>query len=218
MKMILVINNLFLSLLLVINLVSCNNKNNPEKNKPEPSVTRAPTASYYLPVPAGWTKELISFPIDFAPGIRYKGMEDLRFAKGWGDVTSDEHWCYAFAWWLDGKPEINEGTLQQNLTEYYTGLVNRNTDKKSITHKTVPTVVTVKSMATMSGDIATYTGTISMLDYHSENPIVLNCMIHIKNCGTKDHEALLFQISPRPFDHLVWKQLNTLNANFSCGN
>jgi hypothetical protein len=219
MKIILVVKRLLLPLLLLINLAYCNNNDNPDKNKPASAVTATPVGSYYLQVPTGWTTELIPFPIGFAPGIGYKGMEDLRFAKGWGDIISDEHWCYAFTWWLDGKPVINEGTLQQNLTEYYTGLVNRNINKKSIReNKIVPTVASIKTMATMSGDIATFTGTISMLDYHSENPIILNCMIHIKKCDTKDHTALLFQISPKPFDHLVWKQLNMLNTNFTCGN
>jgi len=205
-----------LPLFLVVNIFSCND-NNVEKNTPSAATNK--TESYYLPVPTGWTKELISFPIDFAPGIPYKGTEDLRFAKGWADIISDEHWCYAFAWWLDGKPVIDETTLQQNLTEYYSGLVKRNViDKKIPESKTVPTVATIKKMVTLRGDRETYTGIIQLLDYHSETPMVLNCMIHVKSCDTKSHTALLFEISPKPLDHPVWKQLNGLNESFNCGN
>ena len=57
--------------------------------------------SYKLDVPAGWNVERIPFPIDFAPGINYTGVEDLRFTPGWEDLTSEEHWSYAFLWWLD---------------------------------------------------------------------------------------------------------------------
>ncbi|MCW3093565.1 MAG: hypothetical protein JWP81_4634 [Ferruginibacter sp.] len=206
-----------LYLLLLAGLTSCNNNTGDHKSKTV-AATNTPTASYYLQTPMGWTTERISFPIDFAPAISYKGTEDLRFAKGWGDINSDEHWCYAFVWWLDGKPAINEMVLQQNLTEYYNGLVKRNIIERKIPqNKVIPTEVIVKKIATTSGDIVTYTGTIQMLDYLDEKPILLNCTIHVKSCDTKDHTALLFQISPKPRDHAAWKPLEMLNLNFSCG-
>ncbi|MEJ7586400.1 MAG: hypothetical protein WKI04_02440 [Ferruginibacter sp.] len=216
-KIILIPKNLLLHLILFMHLASCNNNNDGAASKPAAEPKPAAVASYYLPVPPGWTTERISFPIEFAPGINYKGTEDLRFAKGWDNVNSEEHWCYAFAWWLDGKPQINEIILQKNLTEYYSGLVGLNVMEKKIpANKVVPTVATITLVPSMKGDNTTYTGRISMLDYHSENAIILNCMIHVKDCDTKEHTGILVEISPRPFDHAVWKQLNALNTNFSC--
>src|SRR5215471_14982261 len=66
------------------------------------------TAPYFLPTPQGWTSEIIPFPIEFAPSINYSGVEDLRFTAGWGNAQTDEYWSYAFLWWLEGSPEINE--------------------------------------------------------------------------------------------------------------
>jgi hypothetical protein len=193
---------------------------NPTTNEKHKTVTKQKNAeSYYLPVPTGWTTETMPFPIEFAPGIPFTGTEDLRFAKGWGDIISEEHWCYAFAWWISGKPTIDEGLLKKYLEEYYGGLVGRNIIRQKIAaNKVVPVVASVKRLTTMNGDNATYKATISMLDYHAEVPINLNCMIHLKACNATAHSALLFQLSPKPYDHPVWKVLNTLNTSFNCGN
>ena len=39
--------------------------------------------------------------------IKYSGVEDIRFAPGWGNAKSNEYWTYAFLWYLDGTVIIN---------------------------------------------------------------------------------------------------------------
>ena len=43
----------------------------------------------------------------FAPSIKYKGVEDIRFTPGWGKAGSEEYWTYAFLWFLDDEPFVN---------------------------------------------------------------------------------------------------------------
>src|SRR4051812_6700953 len=62
---------------------------------------------YALTAPEGWGVERFAIPIEFAPSIPYKGVEDIRFAPGWSDAKSNEYWTYAFLWYLDGKPAID---------------------------------------------------------------------------------------------------------------
>ncbi len=38
--------------------------------------------SFFLPTPEGWQTETIPFPLEFAPEIKYEGLEELRFAPG----------------------------------------------------------------------------------------------------------------------------------------
>ena len=38
--------------------------------------------SFFLPTPEGWRTETIPFPLEFAPEIKYEGLEELRFALG----------------------------------------------------------------------------------------------------------------------------------------
>lgn len=173
--------------------------------------------AYTFAIPKGWTKEHIPFPIEFAPQIPYQGSEELRFAPGWENVSSEEHWTYAFLWWLSGKPVIDAATLQEYMSQYYTGLLSRNIQKRSIPAADVITPkATITKTTTVPGDVATYTGTIIMLDYlNLIHPVItLNCQIHQKDCN--GHPALVFQISPQPLNHSIWQQLNNLNNTFSC--
>src|SRR5665213_62704 len=83
-------------------------------------------APYNLNFPKGWDVERFLIPIEFAPEIPYKGVEDIRFTPGWGNVKSDEYWTYAFLWYLDDTQKINAKIVENNLKAYYTGLVRRN--------------------------------------------------------------------------------------------
>ncbi len=172
---------------------------------------------YNLSVPEGWNTERFTLPPDFAPQISLKGVEDLRFTPGWGDTTSEEHWSYAFLWWLDGNPRINESSLQENLKAYYTGLVGRNIPIRKIpANKLVPVNVVIKKIKTTLNDTETYSGTISMLDYIAQKPITLNCIIHLKTCKTGNHTPVFFKISPKPPAHNIWKEFEKINESFDC--
>jgi len=170
---------------------------------------------YDLTIPKGWSIERFSLPPDFAPQITYKGVEDLRFTPGWGDTLSEEHWTYSFLWWFDGSAKINADSLQETLKEYYTGLVGRNIISRNIpASKIVPTIAAIKKIKTEANDIETFSGTISMLDYHNQKPIRLNCMVHVKNSKAINHTAVYFEISPQPLSHLIWQKLNEIDESF----
>ncbi|RBL90335.1 hypothetical protein [Chitinophaga flava] len=173
---------------------------------------------YTLSVPDKWGTERFDFPVEFAPGIPYKGVEDLRFAPGWGETNSPEHWSYTFLWWLEGQPVINAASIQQHLTEYYNGLVGRNIISRKIPEdKLVPLKVQITSAKTQPDDIATYTGTVYMLNYMAQTPITLNCIIHLRYCSAQQRTAAFFEISPRPYTDVIWKTMNGLWTGFSCG-
>lgn len=173
---------------------------------------------YSLTVPQGWGVERLAIPIDFAPSIPYKGVEDLRFAPGWSNPKANDYWTYAFLWHLEGRPENNPQTIEKNLTAYYTGLIGRNIEKRKIPKdKLVPVKVKIKQVNTDSGDLQTYSGTIDMLDYMAQLPITLNCIVHVKLCPQEQNNTFMFyEISPRPADNDIWKALQNLWTTFEC--
>jgi pimeloyl-ACP methyl ester carboxylesterase len=169
-------------------------------------------APYKLDVPTGWGTERFAFPFDFAPQIPYKGVEELRFAPGWGDGASEEHWAYAFIWWLEGKPQLTAEKLERHLQDYYTGLVGRNIVPQKIPReKVIPVKADLKAIPAVPGDQATFSGTVNMLDYLTQTPMTLHVIIHWKDLHLPDHAAVFFEVSPRPRDHRIWTQLDALN-------
>jgi hypothetical protein len=172
---------------------------------------------YQLPVPDGWSVERFSLPPDFARQITYKGLEDIRFSPGFTDQKNENYWSYAYLWWLDGNPEISAAAIQNNLASYYSGLIERNISIRKIpTDKLFPTVVSIHPVKTDTEDSETFAGTIHMLDYLTQTPMILNAVIHKKNCSDKNHGFLFFEISPKEQTHPVWQKMNKLYQDLQC--
>jgi hypothetical protein len=175
------------------------------------------TPPYKLDIPKRWNIERFSLPADFATGMSFNGVEELRFPPGWGDSTSAQYWSYAYLWWLNGHVSINESNLQKNLLALYTGLVGRNIVRRQIPlDKQVPTSVTVRKITTTPGDLQTFQGETNMLDYMMQRPMVLHLLIHVKDCSQKNHTAVFVEASPGPLAHSVWKELGQLDQSFAC--
>ena len=174
---------------------------------------------YTLPMPERWSVERFSIPIEFATSIPYTGVEDIRFAPGWGNNESADYWSYAFLWYLDGSPEVDADDIQENLKAYYQGLVNRNIGRRKIpADKVVSTNTSFKNIAPVNGDLQTYSGTIEMLDYMAQKPMTLHCIVHIKRDETKDRTFVFHELSPQPPDSTIWTHLDKLWADFDYKN
>lgn len=193
--------------------MSCTQKKPVEEFVPE---LYDPT--YALATPQDWGVERFGIPIEFAPTIPYSGVEDIRFTPGWADASSTSYWSYAFLWYLDGKPEITPRIIETNLAAYYNGLIGRNIDKRKIpSQKTTDVAVAIKETRAIEGDLKTYSGSINMLDYMAQSPMILNCIVHIKSCPEQPDKTFIFyEISPQPFTSDVWTELHSLWTTFEC--
>ncbi|MDP9230264.1 MAG: hypothetical protein M3O67_06305, partial [Bacteroidota bacterium] len=69
-----------------------------------------------------------------------------------------------------------------------------------------------------ASDIETYSGEIHMLDYMTQQPIILNTLIHIRSCGLQNQTTVFVEISPKPFTHPIWQQFNKIGKGFQCNN
>lgn len=174
-------------------------------------------APYTLDFPAGWGVERFQIPIEFAKSIPYKGIEDIRFAPGWGDAKSEEYWTYAFLWYLNEMPAANEAILQTNLNAYYTGLIERNIERRKIpAEKLFPVKTSMNEVKAAPGDLKTFRGTIHMLDYMEQKPILLNCVVHVKKCAGRKEGFIFYEISPKATTEKVWERLDALWKSFAC--
>ncbi len=174
-------------------------------------------APYHLPIPKDWTVERFLVPPSFAPSIQYKGVEDIRFTPGWSKIESNEYWSYAFLWFLDAVKTFDSKTLEKNLTAYYTGLFNINTDKSKIdATKLIQVKVSINLKKAEKEDNNTFKGVVRMNDYMTKKPISLNVIIHIRSCKEQNKTFAFFELSPKPYSNIVWNGLNELWLNFKC--
>jgi hypothetical protein len=170
---------------------------------------------YSLGFPPDWTVERFLIPISFAPQIPYKGVEDIRFAPGWGKSQSDEYWSYAFLWYIDGKPSVTAESIAQNLKLYYNGLVLA-MQGDIPDDKLTPVKTVIKKVKTEKGDVKTFRGSIYMTDYMAKKPIALYCRVHLKTCAKQDKTYIFYEISPQPYQEKVWQGLHLLWTDFKC--
>ncbi|HJW08238.1 MAG TPA: hypothetical protein VJ483_01315 [Holophagaceae bacterium] len=82
----------------------------------------AAAPAFAWPVPQGWGHETIPFPLDFAPELKHKGIEELRFMPGFFDPASPNWWSYAFVWVLDDAELPSMKQLEPEVTLYFKGL------------------------------------------------------------------------------------------------
>lgn len=172
-------------------------------------------APYLLPVPEGWGVERFPLPPSFAPGIAYHGVEDIRFTPGWASAKNDEYWSYAFLWYIKSKVTPDVQMLDSSLTAYYTGLVKIN-GAKIPADKIIPVTVVIKKDPSRKNVHESFSGTVTMTDYMTQQPVTLNVHVQWRICTAQNETFIFFELSPKPLKHKVWRSLNKLWLDFQC--
>jgi hypothetical protein len=160
-----------------------------------------------------WGKEIIQVPFWFAPEINFNGHEDIRFAKGWGDINSAGFWTYVFAWDIDLKTQPTTVFFEDNLKLYFDGLMKVVNEDTLITIPKTKAALIVKEQKDM---IPTFAGTIETYDaFTTKKMISLNVVIESYYCKKTKTFIPLFRFSPKDYNHKSWEMLNqvALRAN-----
>jgi hypothetical protein len=178
-----------------------------------PNNPMAFNAPYKFGLPNGWRIERYLFPPPFAPDVKLKGIEELRFPPGWGVASSNEYWSVAFLFWLNKDQTINADVLKEMLTTYFDGLINANVAPNA---SKIPTRVSIQKIKPEADDIETYSATINMLDFQAMKPMTLNFMAHVKSCNDKNHFPVFAEMSPKPNSDPLWNDLKSMKQHFSC--
>jgi hypothetical protein len=109
------------SLVAVIVLAACGS---PEPAPIEaPPAARSPARPAAWRVPEGWKSETIPFPLEFAPSIKHRGAEELRFPPDFLDPGKPGYWSYAFTWRTEDPARLDAAALGAELTAYFKGLI-----------------------------------------------------------------------------------------------
>jgi len=184
-----------------------------------PSNPMAFSGPYNFTAPGNWAVERSSFPPPFAPDVKLRGVEEIRFMPGWGVAGAYDYWSLAYLFWLEAGQEVDASVLREMIRTYYDGLIvngggggPRNIPKEKI----FPTKVSIQKVKTEEDDADTWMGTVDMLDYKLLAPMKLYFTAHRKGCADKKHFPVFLELSPRSFEDPIWRVLKQPKENFVC--
>ncbi len=165
------------------------------------------TEASLLPEPKDWRLEKINFPLDFAPDIDLKGFEELRFALGMFDRTSDNYFSYVFAIRITDDVSLTAKELKPFLLKYYRGLCAAVAKSKKMTVD-VSKIDVILKLITLTKDHATYEVELVYFDtFNNGEEIRLHIEIESKKDIKTKISYLLALASPAPKEAVIWKKL-----------
>jgi hypothetical protein len=159
------------------------------------------------PVPAGWKHELIPFPLEFAPQLPHRGVEELRFPPGFLDDAAANRWSYTFVWRLEDPAMLDAPALAGELVLYFRGLLAAVDGDK---HRLDPEQITAAATPSDSG----FALTAHVIDtFHAAGPVDLVGTARRTPCGP----GSLWTFVLAPASSPIRATLDGLAASAECG-
>jgi hypothetical protein len=158
----------------------------------------------WTPLP-GWHKETIPFPLDFAKSIPFHGVEELRFAPGFGDPKAADYFTYAFVWLIDDKPELRDWKLPDYMRAYFAGLM-ADVNKEKHWKKTWPTHASRTAEPSPLILVDTWDA------FHNGEPLHLQIRVSSLETHLAGKRLLYFEVSPRLGDEKIQRMLAGVRA------
>ncbi len=178
------------------------------------SIINAEEHETVLSAPDNWQSEILPFPLGFAQDIDLVGFEDLRFAPGWSDSTSQEFWAYMFVWHVEKNSAMTEEILTKYFNSYYDGLMNIDHNNKIDSLKTNQLDKTiclfVKTPDGFSGKMRVYDR------FFTKDYLTLNIKVKESICPKTDKQIIWCDISPKNFSHEVWGIFDNVKLIIEC--
>ncbi len=167
-----------------------------------------------LNAPDNWVSEIIPFPIDFAPEIDFVGIEELRFAPGWSDSTSQEFWSYMFVWHIDEYGPMNTEKLTTYFQSYYDGLMDIDI-RNSWDHEGAE--ILEKAHCSFKATTDGFAGEMYLYDAFFKHEY-FRLYIHVTDsiCPKTKKQVITCEVSPHPFDHPVWAIFEAVTLKENC--
>jgi hypothetical protein len=177
------------------------------------------TKPQLLKEPASWTFERFALPPAFAPGIPYKGAEELRFAPGMFNKDSATYFTYAFVAQLDNVTAISQNDTRDYLLKYFKGLCGSTAiDRKLVIDTTKITVVVEKKKDTPA-DETIYDAYMNLFGVFADGaPVKLNMEVKVLVNSAAKKTYLVFIASPREKNDAAWKKLYEIQKEFTIPN
>ena len=172
-------------------------------------------AADLIPAPNNWRKEMLTFPLEFAPGLKYDGVEQVRFAPQWKDFADERGFSYVFMWDVNNAP-IGVPNLERDLRAYFDGLMNRVAESSKLMTRGGPTKASLHGAAPVSGWTQAYAGVLSTWNaFSSGEALVLEIEITNRTCENGRMQVFFMLSKARPTD-AIWDTMRATRDASAC--
>jgi len=197
--------------LLFLLLASCASAAKPTTTTSAPAPAQVTTTTIDWPVPEGWRKETIPFPLDFAPSLSYQGKEEIRFAPRFFKQDSPTYFTYTFAFILDHAPAFSTKQFESDVTTYFQGLasaVTKSPSEARLHHATFRSTAGEQQFEQFEGEVQT-------IDAFNKDHRALALRVKGESRVCGDKRIVLASLSPSD-DAAIWTELAKVRASFAC--
>lgn len=161
-----------------------------------------------MDTPKGWSGETISLPPGFAPGMKLKGREVIRFAPGMFQPQSDSFFSYAFVFWLPDRKSLDAKTIEAELLTYYKGLATAVARGQKLEVDPKDFSITMKPVEKKRDS---YRVTLKWSEpFRTRKAQTLLFEVAAKKIDGRTDWLLDVAASPQPFNAKIWKQLHSV--------
>jgi len=164
-----------------------------------------------LTEPASWKLEMMPTPPGFAPDIRLKGTEEIRFAPGMFTAGSSTYFTCLIAISANHAPSLDAGDVKRFVEVYYRGLATVGGNKVTAAQRKEMVATVTEPKTPAPKDRRQFNATMVLFDpFHHGQKVTLNIEALIVPRPATKQTCLILMVSPSATDSEVWKNLRAI--------
>lgn len=167
--------------------------------------------------------ETIPLPPSFAPGMAWKGAEEVRFAPGMFKPESDSFFSYAVLFWLADNQKIDRETTERELLVYYRGLAKAVLKGKKQDVDAASFALALRATPDRDGKrpdgekFLSFAGELKWIEpFATGKPQTLRLEIQTWRCEKQNHQIVFMCVSPQPDNAAIWRDLRAIRDGSRC--
>ncbi len=161
-----------------------------------------------LTAPDDWRFEQFSLPPEFAPAVKYKGIEELRFAPGWGRKGAPDYFTLIFGVRFDDTKSVSREDIKDYLQTYFRELCSYTVKSRKLNPIDTSAISLSIEKKPTTDKTRMYNVTLQMFGVFTDgSPVTLNMEIKVMEDPLHQKVYLLMIASPQPKTNPVWQEL-----------
>ncbi len=174
-----------------------------------------------IDAPETWRKETIKLPPEFAPDMKLKGIEELRFSPSMFASDSESFFSYVFVFKTEPEPALTESIIKQEMLAYYCGLSSEVLKGKKVDIDTSNFTFSMNKLdqgsrqSSLRPGVQRYVAKLKWIEpFVTEKTQDLRLEIDTWSDGNTKQQYLFACVSPADKKEKIWEQMFEIRSSF----